>query len=117
MEGFEEKLNALMGDPGLMQQIMSMAQSLGQSSPEPPKQESPSMPPLPEISPEMLQGILKFSSQSRLDSRETSLLRALQPYLTQPRIQKLEKAMRAAKLAGLAQSILGNSGNMPLLGG
>ena len=117
MDEMEEKLGAILGNPQLMQQIMSMAQSLGQSSPEPPKQESPSMPPLPEISPEMLQGILKFSSQSRLDSRETSLLRALQPYLTQPRIQKLEKAMRAAKLAGLAQSILGNSGCLPLLGG
>ena len=116
MEGFEEKLNELMNNPNLMQQIMSMAQSLGQSSVEAPKQEAPSAPALPEISPDMLQGILKFSSQSRLDSRETTLLRALQPYLTQHRIQKLEKAMRAAKLAGLAQSILGSGGGLPLLG-
>ena len=36
MDELEDKIGAVLGNPQLMQQIMSMAQALGQSSPEPP---------------------------------------------------------------------------------
>ena len=38
---------------------------------------------------------------------QKALLQALAPYLSSGRIHKLEKAMRAAKLAGMASSFLG----------
>ena len=38
-----------------------------------------------------------------------NLLQALRPYLTEHRILKLEKAMRAAKIAGLATTFLGSA--------
>ena len=40
---------------------------------------------------------------------QKALLAALSPYISGSRIHKLEKAMRAAKLAGVATSFLGSS--------
>ena len=116
MEGFEEKLNALMRDPSLMQQIMSMAQSLGQS-PEPPceapQQEAS---PLPDLNPAAIQQIMSLAGKTGIDRNQKALLGALRPYLTSQRLTKLEKAMRAAKLASLASTAL-NSGALSFLTG
>ena len=108
MEGMEEKLNSILGNPQMMQQIMSMAQSLGQ--PETPKPEpSPQpLPSIPDIDPAMLTKIMGMAGKTGPDPQQQALLRALQPYLTSHRIQRLEKAMRAAKLAGMASVFLGS---------
>ena len=76
-------------------------------------QESPSF---PDIDLATLQKITGFAKQSSIDSNQQALLKALRPYLTHERIVKLEKAMRAAKLAGLASSFLGNGGLTSILG-
>ena len=44
-----------------------------------------------------------------VDREQKALLAALSPYISGSRIHKLEKAMRAAKLAGVATSFLGSS--------
>jgi hypothetical protein len=44
-----------------------------------------------------------------VDRDQKALLSALSPYISGNRIHKLEKAMRAAKLAGVATTFLGNS--------
>ncbi len=114
MDGMEEKLNSILGNPQMMQQIMSMAQSLGASPP----QESPP-PPQPAfggIDPGMLTKIAGMARQSGVDKNQQNLLHALTPYLCKDRIVKLEKAMRAAKLTGLVVSVFG-SGNIPFLSG
>ncbi len=114
MDGMEDKLNSILGNPQMMQQIMSMAQALGQSQPEPTRQEPP--PPKPEMAmdPAMLQRILSIARQSGIDKNQQNLLRALVPYLNKDRISKLEKAMRAAKIAALAGPMLGG---LPFLSG
>ena len=115
MPEMEEKLGAILANPQLMQQIMGMAQSLQQSSQkQPPKQEDP--PTMPDIDPVMIGKIMNIAGKAGIDSNQKSLLHALEPYLTQQRIQKLEKAMRAAKLANAASAILG-SGSIPFLSG
>ena len=43
-------------------------------------------------------------------SQQQALLRALHPYLRHQPIQKLENAMRAAKMAKIAASVLGTQG-------
>lgn len=104
MDNMEEKLGAILGNPDMMQKIMSMAQSLGQSAPpEPVKQESL---PMPDLDPAKLQQMMSLMGQTGIDREQQALLKALGPYLTQPRISKLERAMKAAKLANLASSLL-----------
>ncbi len=119
MDGMEEKLNSILGNPQMMQQIMSMAQALGAGNPEPARDErpkpgpewtSPPPPPSPGIDPAILQKIMGVAQKSGVDRNQQALLRALQPYLSRERIAKLEKAMRSAKLAALASSFLGSDG-------
>lgn len=107
MDQMEDKLGAILGNPDMMQKIMSMAQALGgsQEAPipqaPPPRQEpSASEPDLASI-----QNMMRIMRQTAIDADQINLLNALRPYLPKERIAKLEKAMRAAKLANLAASV------------
>lgn len=114
MEGLEEKMGAVLNNPQLMQQIMAMAQSLGHPQEQPEQPQEPIQ--VPDINPAALQQIMRLAGQTGLDRNQKALLTALKPYLTAPRIGKLEKAMRAAKLASAATSAL-NSGALSFLTG
>ena len=123
MEDMQEKLNSILGNPEMMQKIMSMAQSFGQSSeqnrhetPENSPSQPTKPPPSAGIDPAMLQKIAGFAQQSGIDRNQQALLKALRPYLSKERIIKLEKAMRAAKVAGFASSALGGMGSLFSLG-
>lgn len=109
MSELEEKLASVMNDPAMMQKIMSLAQSLGgassQQPPPPPQQEE--APAFPDIDISMLQKLSGFAQQSGIDQNQQTLLRALAPYISNRRVAKLERAMRAAKMAGLATNLLG----------
>lgn len=111
MDQMEDKLGAILNNPQLMGQIMSMAQSLGNS--QPPPQETP---PQPGFDPAMLQKLSAVMGQSSIDSNQQTLLRALNPYLSGRKVEKLEKAMRAAKMARMASGFLGQGGLSALLG-
>ena len=106
MDNMESQLSAILGNPQMMQQIMSIAQNF--------QTEPPAQPPPPEIGPELdlatIQKITSLIGKTGIDSHQSALLNALAPYLSGQRIQKLEKAMRAAKLAGVASAFLGNLG-------
>ena len=107
MDAMEDKLNSILGNPAMMQQIMSLAQSFGQGQ-HPDPQPDPSPSPPGDLDPAMLMKVMSLAGQTNIDSNQQTLLKALGPYLPQSRISKLEKAMRAAKLATLAGSFLGN---------
>ncbi len=111
MEGMEEKLGAILGNPQMMQQIMSMAQTLGASPQDNPPPPPPPTPQQPSFDAGMIQKIAGLARQSGIDKNQQNLLRALGPYLSRERIAKLEKAMRAAKIAAMASSALGTGGN------
>jgi len=105
MEDIQAQMNAILSDPAAMEKLMAMAQSLGQPPPEaPPAQEAFSM---PDIDMGMLQKLAGFAGQSRIDQHQKNLLQALSPYLSGERVIKLEKAMRAAKMARMASAVLG----------
>ncbi len=116
MDNMEEKLNSILGNPQMMSQLMSMAQSLG--NPQESKQEesaaaAASLPAGLDLN--MIQKVAGFAQKSNIDRNQQALLKALSPYLSKERISKLEKAMRAAKIAGIATSVLG-SGTLLNLG-
>lgn len=112
MDDFENKLGQILGNPEMMGKIMAMAQSFGgqDAQPEPPPPESPG----PEFDFATLQKLTGLMGKAGMDSDQKALLSALSPYISPLRIHKLEKAMRAAKLAGVATTFLGNS---PLFSG
>lgn len=114
MDGMEDNLNAILGNPQMMQQIMSMAQAMGQS--ETPQNEPPPQNSAPGLDFSMIQKLSSIAKQSSIDKNQQNLLRALSPYLSRERIVKLEKAMRAAKLAGIASTALAGSGSSLLTG-
>ena len=110
MDGFQAQMNSILQNPEMMEKIMSMAQSLSQSQDEnmPPKEQPTTI--MPEIDLDTIQKISGILGQSNIDKNQRSLLNALSPYINSSRITKLEKAMRAAKLATLASSLLSNIG-------
>ena len=117
MDDLQAQLSSIMGNPEMMGKLMSFAQNLGISPnsfnpPQTPQNQNPSPPPaapslpsdIPDLS--MLQALGGLAGQSRIDQKQKNLLDALAPYLSGGRIQRLEKAMRAAKMAGLAGKFL-----------
>ena len=110
MENLEEKLNAMLANPQMMQQVMAMAQNLGLGNvpaPEPAPPPPSQSPPLQGIDLSMLQKFSGIAQNSTIDQNQQTLLHALSPYLTGDRIGRLEKAMRAAKMAKFATGFLG----------
>ena len=103
MDDMENKLGAILNNPALMQQIMAMAQTMGQNNPAPETTKA-----VPDMDFTAIQKLAGLASHSRISPNQQNLLQALRPYLRDQRINKLERAMQAAKMAGLATSLLGN---------
>ena len=118
MSEMEQKLGAILNNPQMMQQIMSLAQSLGTNPAEPKNQAPPEpvVPAIPDIDPKVLQSIGNLLKHGGIDRNQTALLSALSPYLSRDRICRLERAMQASRMAGAASAFLG-AGGLQMLGG
>lgn len=114
MDNMEDKLGAILNNPQLMQQIMTMASNLSAGHEEKPKETAIQQ--VPDFDPTMIEKIMGLAGNLRVNEHQKNLLLALRPYLTEGRIHKLEKAMRAAKLANAASAAL-NSGALSQLTG
>ena len=125
MSELEDQLGAILGNPKMMESIMALAQSMGQpeqpqdgKGPEekaPPKPPGPQGPPGPppgggDMDMAMIKTLTGFARNSCIDKEQKALLNALCPYISKDRLQKLEKAMRAAKIAQQASCLLGENG-------
>ena len=110
MDEMEAKLGAILNNPDMMSQIMSMAQQFsGGANAQPPPPPPPQSSGLPEgLDVGMLMKVANMANSANVDKDQRALLTALRPYLSSDRIGRLEKAMRASKLAGLASSFLGS---------
>ena len=106
MGEMEDKIGAILNDPNMMQQLMSMAQAMGAPQKTTPAPNEPDL--------AMIQKLSGLAQNSAIDSREKALLNALGAYLSAERITKLEKAMRAAKLARVASTLLNQGGGVHL---
>lgn len=109
MSELDEKLNSILGNPQMMQQIMSLAQSMNKPDappPPPPKADAP-------LDPAMLTRLAGLMQRGSIDPNQKRLLQALAPYLSSLKLQKLERAMRAAKMAGIASDVVGTWGHSP----
>lgn len=102
----EEKLQQLLNDPDSMAQIMSFAQALGA-----PQEDAPDD--------GLARAMLQLVQQARhSDGKQEALLCALKPFLRPERRDKIDRALRIARLSQLAGSALKNYGGLAgFLGG
>ena len=111
MEDLESTISQILGNPESMAQIMSLAKSLGVTPPQEdgPPQESP--PQDTPVSDDSLQMMMELVQQfGATDQREAQLLRALKPYFSQDRQQRIDRALRIAKLSKIAGATLRSFG-------
>ena len=124
MGELEEKLNAVLGDPQAMSQIMALAQSLGGPASAPSEQAAPAPkaePPSagPDLSslleglsgggldPRLMQVAFRVMNDPRANNDErVALLQALRPFVRERRYAKLDKAIQIARLARLIRIAL-----------
>lgn len=122
MSELDEKLNSILSNPAMMQQIMSLAQALNQpetqrqstNSTAPPQQNAEPASREPAFNPNLLNKIAGLMERGSIDKNQESLLKALGPYLSRQKLQKLERAMHAAKMAGIASEMVNIRGQSPL---
>lgn len=102
MDELGEKLDALLHDPQQLGRIAQLASSLvgdggDQSAP-------PSAPqPEPGFDAGQLRRMLSAVRGSSRDSASRHLLEAMKPYLAEKRRRKIDRAMKLARLASLAE--------------
>ena len=121
MAEFDEKLNQILSNPDAMAQIARLAQSLNAdapapsgnvSSPAPPDTASSPAPPSPDNSPDASPdagGVAQFLPLLRElggDSDARRLLYALRPYLRPQKQEKVERALRFARLFRVGKRFL-----------
>lgn len=105
MAEFEDKLNSILGNPELMGQIMSMANSMGQPPP-PPKPQPSAMP----FDPGAMASMMSMLKATQLDPRQRNLIQALRGFVPDDRLARLEKAMQASLIAKFASSAMNQGG-------
>ena len=84
--------------------------SIAQNFQTEPQAQPPPVDTGPEIDLAMVQKLTSLIGKTGIDNHQNNLLQALAPYISPQRIRKLEKAMRAAKLAGMASVFFGQLG-------
>ena len=119
MDDLSSAINGFLSQPGAMDQIKAMAQSLGlgdldlpgsgpapvASSEAPAVQTSaPAQDTEPPIDPKKLQLLMKAMGDSSSDP-SARLLEALAPLLQENKREKLDRAVRALKLMGAARAV------------
>ena len=108
MDELGEKLDALLHDPQQLGRIAQLASSLvgdgGETQP-------PSEPqPEPGFDAGQLRRMLSAVRGSGRDSASRHLLEAMKPYLAEKRRRKIDRAMKLARLASLAELAAGERG-------
>lgn len=137
MSDLEEKLNAILSDPDAMAQVMNLAQSLNlggaPQEDRPPTAESQAHDTgqesattegtspfsglndlLGQIDPSMIQRLLPLIGELRggeEQDRRLQLLNALRPFLKPERQEKVERAVKAARLLHLGKKFLAAMGD------
>ena len=110
MAEFEDKLNAVLSNPELMGQILSLAGSLNQQPsappPPPPSGSFGSMP----FDPGAMAGMMQMLKATQLEPRQRNLVQALRGFVPEDRLVRLEKAMQASLIAKFASAAMNQGG-------
>ncbi len=98
MNEFEDKLNSLLNDPKQMESFASFAKSImGGEMPNAVSAEA-------DIDPALMKKISGLLSRGdNLSGKDKRLLEAMKPYLSEKRRSKMDRAIKIARLASIAQ--------------
>ena len=108
MSELEDRLSSILSDPEQMARISSLAQSLmGGGGDAPTRAETQTASGLSGA----LGSLLSPPKRETPGGDPQALLKALQPFLSEKRRQKLSRAMRLARMASLARMAMGEMGN------
>ena len=122
MSDITQQIGQLLSDPGTMEQIKALSSMLGQNTtstgdsappPEPPKATAHNT----DISADMLPAVMSFMpliSSLREEDDTTRLLRAIKPFLSEARQEKLEQAIKILRIIRLVP-LLKNNGLLNLM--
>ena len=128
MDELERALRAVLDDPAQLQELRTLAGSLGLGQPDaaapqeaavppmPPPAPPPAQPPKPPVQetvslPEPAAAMLRQAGKA--DKKQEALLLALKPFLRKDRQSKIDRALQATRLASLASLALKNRGRGP----
>lgn len=109
MDELQQRIESVLNDPQQMKELLALARSLGAELPEElqesaaqPETESPQEPMkgLGALMAQPLGALLQ--SAGKLEQKQEALLNALRPFLKPNRREKLDRAIRAARLSQLA---------------
>ena len=99
MSDWEEQLNSILGDPAQMSRIADLARSLmGDGDEGAPAAEAP----LPGGIASLLQSVMGGE-----EDRARTLLEAMKPWLSEKRRAKIDRAVKIARMAKLAELAMG----------
>lgn len=107
MDELEEKINSVLNNPSELEKISKIASAImggGDPPPEPQQQEA-------DVDVGMLQQMLsslRGGGSKKSESRD--LLEAMKPFLAEKRRHKIDKAMKLARLASIAEIAVGGFG-------
>lgn len=115
MGEFEEKLGAILSNPQAMSQIMSIANSLGESEPtdashisaanaENDTANTSGLNSFEADSLNMIGALMNIYNQN--DDQKVALLNALKPFVKEKRYSKVDKAIQIARLTNVAKTAL-----------
>ncbi len=100
MSDWEEQLSSILGDPEQMGRIAEMAKSLMGGGEEP-----PSAAPTPDAG--ALSSLMQSVTGSSGKDRAQTLLEAMKPWLSEKRRAKIDRAVKLARMAKLAEMAMG----------
>lgn len=118
MEDIESKISQILSDPGTMASILSMAKGLGlgaqaqdaapESDGDPPQNGAADDAAPSGDLPFSIAGLL--AEAGKMDGKQTALLRALKPFIKESRRNKIDRAMKAARISHIAGYAIKNLG-------
>ena len=123
MSEFEDRINSVLSDPEQMDKITKLAQSLmadggGEAKPQQ-KSSAEGLSSLLRglgggedlgIDPAMIGRISRLVTGGEDKKQERALLEAMRPYMSEKRRSKMDRALKLARLAGIAKLAMGEMG-------
>lgn len=108
MDDLDSKLESILGNPQIMEQIMNIAGQVGGNSDTTGQDnnQTEQTAPAPIIDSGSLRNLSNLLGNTSIDKNQQALIRALSPYVGAQKTGKLERAMQAAKIAQMASGFL-----------